>query len=99
MDIESDEWKCLPQMLSDGTLKKYLKQLDVEFHLSHDEPDLLRRQYGIAMWLDRQGFKIANLHRNIYTLTIATKLLSSIQILLNYLFGLKIENMHKNDVL
>ena len=66
MDIESDEWKCLPQMLSDGILKKYVKQLDVEFHLSHDESDLLRRQYGIAMWLDRQGFKIANSHKNIY---------------------------------
>lgn len=65
IDIEFDEWKCIPQMLSDGTLKKYVKQFDVEFHVS-DEPDVLRRQYGIVMWLDRQGFKIANMHKNIY---------------------------------
>ena len=66
MDIEWDEWKCLPQMLSDGTLRKYVKQLDVEFHVVDRSPTGVRQYYGIAMWLDRQGFKIANMHRNMY---------------------------------
>ncbi len=64
MDIESDEWKSLPQMLADGTLRKYVKQLDVEFHITND--DVIRQYYGINLWLDRQGFKIANLHINMY---------------------------------
>ncbi len=64
IDIESDEWKCLPQMLADGTLRKYVKQLDVEFHVTNR--NLFRRYYGINMWLDRQGFKVANMHKNMY---------------------------------
>ncbi len=64
MDIESDEWKCLPQMLADGTLRKYVKQLDVEFHITN--PKIIRWYYGIKLWLDRQGFKIANYHSNMY---------------------------------
>ncbi len=64
MDIESDEWKCLPQMLADGTLRKYVKQLNVEFHVT--TPKLIRWYYGLKMWLDRQGFKIANFHQNMY---------------------------------
>ena len=66
MDIEWDEWKCLPQMLADGTLRKYVKQLDVEFHVVDRTPYGIRRYYGISMWLDRQGFRIANMHRNMY---------------------------------
>ncbi|XP_028397116.1 methyltransferase-like protein 24 isoform X1 [Dendronephthya gigantea] len=66
MDIEWDEWKCLPQMLSDGTLRKYVKQLDVEFHVVNHTPLGVRGYYGIVKWLDRQGFKIANMHRNMY---------------------------------
>ena len=64
MDIESDEWKCLPQMLSDGTLKKYVKQFDVEFHVNSRSAESLRQQYGICMWLDRQGFKVTFMHKN-----------------------------------
>ena len=66
MDIEWDEWKCLPQMLSDGTLKKYVKQLDIEFHIGNRTAPGIRRHYGVAKWLDRQGFKIANTHKNMY---------------------------------
>ena len=33
MDIESDEWKCLRHMLAEGTLRKYVRQLDVEYHV------------------------------------------------------------------
>ena len=65
VDIESDEWKCLPQMLSDGTLKKYVKQFDVEFHVSPGSPQGLRQQYGILNWLDRQGFKVTFMHKNL----------------------------------
>ena len=65
IDIESDEWKCLPQMLSNGILQKYVKQLDIEFHVGR-EPSVLRRQYGIVLWLDKQGFKITTMHKNMF---------------------------------
>lgn len=66
MDIEWDEWQCLPQMLSDGTLKKYVKQLNVEFHVVSDTALGICRYYGIVKWLDRQGFKIAHMHKNMF---------------------------------
>ncbi len=67
MDIEADEWQSVPQMMSDGTLRKYVKQLDIEFHVGGSRiPSVIRRQYGIALWLDRQGFKMANMHRNFF---------------------------------
>ena len=64
MDIEMHEWRCLPQMLADGTLKKYVKQLDVEFHMQNYQASFIRRYYGIKLWLERQGFRIANMHKN-----------------------------------
>ena len=48
MDIEADEWQCLPQMMSDGTLRKYVKQLDTEFHIGGSRTQsVIRRQYCI----------------------------------------------------
>ena len=64
VDIEGDEWKTLRHMLSDGTLKKYVKQFDVEFHINGHSAEKLHEQFGTLMWLDRQGFKIVNMHKN-----------------------------------
>lgn len=66
MDIESDEWKCLRHMLADGTLKHYVRQLNVEYHVIVRTPEALRRYYSIAKWLERQGFKIFHSRRNPY---------------------------------
>ncbi|XP_078376176.1 putative methyltransferase-like protein 24 isoform X2 [Oculina patagonica] len=64
MDIESDEWKCLRHMLAEGTLRKYVRQLDVEYHVI--EREALRQYYSIAKWLERQGFRIFHSRRNPY---------------------------------
>ena len=66
MDIESDEWKCLRHMLAEGTLRKYVRQLDVEYHVIVHTPESLRRYYSIAKWLERQGFRIFHSRRNPY---------------------------------
>ena len=66
MDIELDEWKCLPQMLMDGTLRRFVRQLNIEYHVSDKRPEGVRRYYSIAKWLQRQGFKIVNRHNNVY---------------------------------
>lgn len=66
MDIECDEWKCLPQMLADGTLRKFVKQMNVEFHVVDRTGEGIRRYYNIIKWLQRQGFQILNRHKNIY---------------------------------
>jgi len=66
MDIESDEWKCLRHMLADGTLKSYVRQLDVEYHVIIETPEALRQCYSIARWLERQGFRIFHSRRNPY---------------------------------
>jgi len=66
IDIESDEWKCLRHMLAEGTLRKYVRQLDVEYHVIIHTPESLRRYYSIAKWLERQGFRIFHSRRNPY---------------------------------
>jgi len=66
MDIESDEWKCLPQMLKDGSLRRYVRQLNVELHLITDNPVSIRHYYNIVRWLDRQGIQVSSLHQNPY---------------------------------
>ncbi|RMX44999.1 hypothetical protein pdam_00021505 [Pocillopora damicornis] len=66
MDIESDEWKCLRHMLSQGTLLRHVRQLDVEYHVIMLTPEALRQYYSIAKWLERQGFRIFHSRRNPY---------------------------------
>lgn len=66
MDIESDEWKCLRHMLAEGTLRKFVRQLDVEYHVIINTPEALRQYYSIAKWLERQGFRIFHSRRNPY---------------------------------
>ncbi|XP_031563741.1 methyltransferase-like protein 24 [Actinia tenebrosa] len=66
MDIEGDEWKCLRQMLKDGTLRRYVRQLSIELHLFFKSSQRLRKYYSIARWLHRQGIKVSSLHQNPY---------------------------------
>ena len=67
IDIEGDEWKSLKPMLTDGTLKTTAKQLGIEFHTAKNkDPGALRGQYGMTQWLDRQGFKIIFMRKNMF---------------------------------
>ena len=66
MDIESNEWRCLRHMLADRTLKHYVRQLNVEYHVIVRTPEALRGYYSTAKWLERQGFKIFHSRRNPY---------------------------------
>ncbi|CAH3194113.1 unnamed protein product [Porites evermanni] len=63
MDIESDEWKSLRQMLTDGTLKSHVRQLNVEYHIS-STTEALRQSYDIIKWLEKEGFKIFHSRKN-----------------------------------
>lgn len=66
MDIEGDEWRCLRQMLEDGSLRRYVRQLNIEFHVVFESSYQLRKFYSIARWLHRQGFRVSSLHQNAY---------------------------------
>ncbi|XP_032235023.2 uncharacterized protein LOC5510066 [Nematostella vectensis] len=64
IDIEWDEWNCLPQMLADGTLRRHARQLVIELHCSDKDPSALRKYYSTIRWLQRQSFEVASMHKN-----------------------------------
>lgn len=43
-------------MLADGSLQSHVKQLIMELHL--ENPKDMLQYYGIAKWLERQGFEL-----------------------------------------
>ena len=47
-------------MLSDGSLYSFVKQLTMEYNMANKNITEIRQMFGIAQWLNRQGFELVH---------------------------------------